>query len=85
MTLSIKDEETDRLARELAAESGLKITEAVKLALRSRLEFERSQRRRSALPERLLDIGRRCAEHLPGTPRSEDHAELLYNELGLPK
>ena len=85
MTLSIKDEETDRLARELAAESGLKITEAVKLALRSRLEFERAQRRRSALPTRLLDIGRRCAEHLPGTPRSEDHADLLYDELGLPK
>lgn len=85
MALNIKDKETDRLARDLAAESGLKITEAVKLALRSRLEFERAQRRRTALPERLLGIGRRCAENLPGTPRSDDHAELLYDDLGLPK
>ena len=85
MALSIKDEETDRLARELAAETGLKITEVVKLALRSRLEHERAQRRRAALPQRLLDIGRRCAEHLPETARSEDHADLLYDELGLPK
>ena len=85
MPLSIKDEETDRLARELATESGLKITEAVKLALRSQLEFERAQRARAELPQRLLNIGRRCAENLPESARSDDHAELLYNELGLPK
>ncbi|NDY95314.1 type II toxin-antitoxin system VapB family antitoxin [Wenzhouxiangella limi] len=85
MPLSIKDEETDRLARELAAESGLKITEAVKLALRSQLELERAQRSRMALPQKLLNIGRRCAENLPEAARSDDHAELLYDELGLPK
>ena len=85
MPLSIKDEETDRLARELAAESGLKITEAVRLALCSQLEFERRQRARTQLPQRLLDIGRRCAENLPEPARSDDHAQLLYDELGLPK
>jgi len=85
MALSIKDEETDRLARQLAAESGLKITEAVKLALRSRLDFERAQAQRTALPQRLLEIGRRCADSLKDAPNSADHAELLYDELGLPK
>ena len=85
MPLSIKDEETDRLARELAAESGLKITEAVRLALRTRLEMERAQRKRAVLPQRLLEIGQRCAENLPEQARSEDHADLLYDELGLPK
>lgn len=85
MPLSIKDEETDRLARELAAESGLKITQAVKLALRSRLEFERAQRTRRDRPQRLLDIGRRCAENLKGSTSSDDHAALLYDDIGLPK
>ena len=85
MALNIKDEETDRLTPELAAETGLKSTEVVKPALRSRLEHERAKRPRAALTQRLLDIGRRCAEHLPGIPRSEDHADPLYNELGLPK
>ena len=85
MPLSIKDEETDRLARELAAESGLKITEAVKLALRSQLESERAKRSPTTLPQKLLNIGRRCAENLPKPARSDDHGELLYDELGLPK
>ncbi len=85
MALNIKDEQTDRLAPELATKTGLKSTEVIKRALRSRLEHERAQRRRSALTQRLLDIGRRCANHLPEAPRSEDHADLLYDELGLPK
>lgn len=85
MAISIKDEETDRLARELAAVSGLKITEAVKVALRSRLEFERADRQRSTLPQRLLEIGARCADQVAGAPQSDDHATLLYDELGLPK
>lgn len=85
MALNIKDEETDRLARELAAESGLSITEGVKLALRSRLEFERAQRGKRVLPQRIVEIGRRCAENISGPANSQDHAELLYDERGLPK
>jgi len=85
MALSIKDDETDRLARELAAESGLSITEGVKMALRSRLEFERTQRRKTVLPQRIVEIGQRCAENISGPATSQNHAELLYDELGLPK
>jgi antitoxin VapB len=44
MVLSIKDPETDQLARRLARLTGESITETVKAALRDRLEQE--QRRR---------------------------------------
>jgi len=37
--LSIKSDEADRLARELAAETGESLTEAVVIALRERLEL----------------------------------------------
>ena len=53
MALNIKSQETDRLARELAGETGESITEAVTNALAERLE--RVRRRR--------DQGRRAAIH----------------------
>ena len=34
---------------------------------------------------KLLEIGRDCAAHLKEQFRSADHAELLYDENGLPK
>lgn len=51
MALSIKNDEADRLARELAALTGESITDAVTEALRKRVESERAvrQKRRSAL------------------------------------
>ena len=53
MALNIKDDQADRLARELAAETGETITTAVSVALRERLERLRGavprERRREAL------------------------------------
>ena len=53
MALNIKDDRADRLARELAAETGETITTAVAVALRERLERLRGavprERRREAL------------------------------------
>ena len=51
MALSIKSEEADRMARELADLTGESITDAVTAALRERLDAERLARRhrRSAL------------------------------------
>lgn len=43
MALSIKSDEADRLARELAAETGETLTEAVETALRERLEREHAK------------------------------------------
>ena len=44
MALSIKNEDADRLARDLAATTGETLTDAVTNALRERLERERSRR-----------------------------------------
>lgn len=44
MALSIKSDEGDRLARQLAAETGESLTEAVVVALRERLHRERTRR-----------------------------------------
>lgn len=44
MALSIKSDEADRLARELAAETGETLTEAVVVALRERLDREHARR-----------------------------------------
>jgi antitoxin VapB len=82
MVLSIKDSETDHLARQLAEETGETLTEAVKNALRERLERER---RDSRLAERLLEIGRRCAAEMREPFHSSDHGDLLYDESGLPR
>lgn len=84
MSMNIKNEETHRLARELAALTGESVTAAVTEALRERLE--RIQRKRGAsLAEQLLAIGKDCASRLPEPYRSIDHADLLYDERGLPR
>lgn len=84
MALSIKDRETDELARQLAETTGESLTDAVKTALRERLERER----RTSSPdvaERLVEIGRRCAAEMKKPFHSSDHGELLYDEQGLPR
>jgi len=44
MALIIKSDEADRLARELASETGERLTEAVETALRERLDREHAKR-----------------------------------------
>jgi antitoxin VapB len=86
MSLNIKNEEADRLARELADLTGESVTAAVTEALRERLERERRQRRREGLSERLLAIGAEIASRLKEPWKSIDIDELLYDEkTGLPK
>jgi antitoxin VapB len=84
MSLNIKDEETHRLARQLAHLTKESMTEAVGKAVRERLERVR-QAEGNGLAERLLKIGKECAAHLKEPYRSIDHGELLYDEKGLPK
>lgn len=86
MALSIKDQETDDLARELAEKTGQTLTEAVKQALRERLERElRRDGLESGLVDRLVDIGHRCAAQMEEPFDSSDHGDLLYDEMGLPR
>ncbi len=83
MGFNVKNEETHRLARELAALTGESMTAAITLAIRERLERVRGATRGS-LAERLRSIGKRTAPRLKGI-RSTDHDTLLYDERGLPR
>ena len=84
MSLNLKNEETNRLAHELAGLTGETLTTAVTVALRERLE-RLQQSKRGALSDRLLKIGQECAAHLKEPFLSVDHGDLLYDEKGLPK
>ena len=84
MTLNIKNEEAYRLAAELSRITGESLTTAVTTAIRERLDRVRDQKAPS-LADRLLEIGKDCAERLKEPVRSADHADLLYDEHGLPR
>lgn len=82
MALSIKNDEADRLARELTALTGETLTEAVVISLRERLERKRAQEDNRPIAERLMAIGRHCA----GLPVLDDRTpdEIIgYDECGL--
>lgn len=80
MSLNIKNEETHRLAQELASLTGESMTAAVTEAVRERLARVKSK----SMTERLRKIREDFAERLKGEPLP-DHGELLYDEKGLPK
>jgi antitoxin VapB len=82
MAISIKDPETDRLARALAAATGLSLTDAIREALRERLERETHRGRRGVGAE-----VRRIQERLARLPvldaRTSDEI-LGYDDHGVP-
>jgi antitoxin VapB len=81
MALSIKSDEADRLARQLAAETGESLTAAVIDALRARLEEVRRPRRN--LARRLVAISEE-ARRLPRLDERSDEQIMEYDEHGLP-
>lgn len=84
MGFNIKNDEAHRLAKKLADLTGETMTAAVTEALRERLERVRHAKDGN-LADRLLMIGRKTAAHLKEPFRSADHADLLYDERGLPR
>ncbi len=84
MSLNIKNQETCRLASELADLTGETMTKAGTRALRERLERVRKRSQKATVDE-LLNIGRRCAAHAKEPISSQDHGDFLYDERGLPK
>ena len=85
MALSLKDPETDRLAREVASRTGETLTEAITVALRERLARLRAARgRRRPLRDELREIGERCAALPTLDGRSADEI-LGYDDDGLPR
>ncbi len=85
MSLKIKNEETCRLAGELARVTGETMTGAITVALRDRLERELRRRGADAVARDLHAIGQRCASLLGPGPSAVEHGDLLYDERGLPK
>lgn len=83
MPLSIKHDEADRLARDLARITGESLTEAVLNALRERLQRQRARGRKTRLKEELLEIGRRCAA-LPTMDHRRADEIVGYDDRGLP-
>jgi len=84
MSLNIKNENTHELARELAQLTGESLTTAVTESVRERLERVKA-RRGKGMAKRLLAIADEYTANLPEPFRSLDHADLLYDENGLPK
>ncbi|HQT74489.1 MAG TPA: type II toxin-antitoxin system VapB family antitoxin [Acidiphilium sp.] len=83
MALSLKDKETDRLAREVAALTGETLTDAIRKALAERLERERLRRGGTLrLADRLMAIGRHCSALPDLDPRSPDEI-VGYDETGM--
>lgn len=83
MALSIKDHDTEQLARTLAQRTGESITLATKRALEERLRRLGSDMRKSALLEDLEAIQRRWNAMPVLDHRTADEI-LGYDENGLP-
>ena len=81
MSLNIKNEETHRMAQELAELTGESMTAAVTEAVRERLARMKSK----GMKERIMKIAKESAPRWKEPFRSIDHGEFLYDEKGLPK
>ena len=82
MAISIKDPETDRLARALAAQTGESLTDAIRKALRDRLERE-THRTRPGMAAEVRRIQQRVSGLAVLDRRPADEI-LGYDQHGLP-
>jgi antitoxin VapB len=83
MALSLKDKETDRLARAVAALTSETLTDAIRVALAERLERLRLRRGESArLADQLMEIGRHCAA-LPDLDKRSPDEIVGYDANGM--
>jgi antitoxin VapB len=83
MAISIKDPETDRLARALAAATGESLTEAIRRALQDRLDRE-SHRSRRGIGVEVRRIQERVAQLAVLDPRPADEM-VGYDAHGVPR
>jgi antitoxin VapB len=83
MPLSIKSDEADRLARELASRTGETLTEAVVVALKERLDREHARHGASMR----LRLARLAAEvrALPVVDARAAEEIIGYDETGVPE
>jgi antitoxin VapB len=84
MSLNIKNSETHKLVRELAALTGESMTTAVRVAVKERIHRVEAEKQ-EGLADRLLAIATAAAPLWREPYRSTEHGDLLYGEDGLPK
>jgi antitoxin VapB len=83
MALSIKSDEADRLARELAAETGETLTDAVENALRERLDREHAKHS-ATMRTRLSRLAADVATMPVADGRTPEEI-IGYDDNGLPR
>jgi antitoxin VapB len=81
MGISIKNDRAEKLARQVAAEAGESLTDAVIHSLEERLERLKGRRSAPDLVETLLAISQRCSSLPDLDTRSADEI-LGYDEKG---
>jgi antitoxin VapB len=81
MAISIKNDKAEKLAREVAAETGESLTDAVIHSLEERLERLKGRRSAPDLAEALMAISRRCSA-LPDLDTRDADEILGYDEKG---
>jgi antitoxin VapB len=84
MALSIKNEDTERLARQVARETGESLTEAIQKALQERWERLKTRQRSHILAGQIEDLLRRV-DALPTLDSRPDDEILGYDEHGAPR
>jgi len=84
MALSIRNSKAEKLARELAAESGETITQTITHALEERLGRLRGRSTGTDLVEEILKISKRCSAIPDLDQRSADEI-LGYDSVGAPQ
>ncbi len=84
MALSIRNQKAEKLARELASESGETITQAITHALEEKLERLRGRSTATDPVEEILEISDRCSAIPDQDQRSVDEI-LSYDPVGVPQ
>ena len=84
MALSIRNPRAEKLARQVAAECGESLTEAIVHALEERLEHLQGRRTTTDIAEEIMKISLRCRALPEKDERSADEI-LGYDERGLPQ
>ena len=84
MPLSIKNSATERLARQVADETGESITEAIQKSLEERWERLKARRRSRVLSRQIEDILQRV-DAMPTIDNRPADEILGYDEHGLPR
>jgi len=84
MALSIRNDSAERLARQVAEETGESITEAIRKALEERWSRLNRKRREKILSGQIEDLLRRVDELPILDARPEDEI-LGYDEHGIPR